>query len=70
MAAMRPRIILSLPEGLPAGSGVHHYHMQVFALDAPLDIAADADRAALVGAMRGHVLGKARLVGTYAAPAE
>lgn len=54
----------------PAGSGVHHYQLQVFALDAPLDIAADADRAALVKAMRGRVLAKARLVGTYEMPAE
>ncbi|MBB1471701.1 YbhB/YbcL family Raf kinase inhibitor-like protein [Luteimonas sp. MC1782] len=52
----------------PAGSGVHHYHVQLFALDTTLDIAADADRNALVNAMRGHVLGRARLVGTYAAP--
>ena len=51
-----------------AGSGVHHYHVQLFALDTTLDIAADADRNALVKAMRGHVLGRARLVGTYAAP--
>ncbi|MBJ6980867.1 YbhB/YbcL family Raf kinase inhibitor-like protein [Luteimonas sp. MC1572] len=52
----------------PAGSGLHHYHVQLFALDTTLDIAADADRNALVKAMRGHVLGRARLVGTYAAP--
>ena len=52
----------------PAGTGVHHYHVQVFALDTTLEIAADADRNALVEAMRGHVLGRSRLVGTHAAP--
>lgn len=52
----------------PAGTGVHDYHLQLFALDTTLDIDADADRNALVRAMRGHVLGRARLVGTYAAP--
>lgn len=52
----------------PAGSGLHHYHFQVFALDTTLDLADDAGRNALVKAMRGHVLGRARLVGTYAAP--
>ena len=54
----------------PAGSGVHHYQLQLFALDTALDLGADADRAALVRAMRGHVLAKARLSGTHAAPGE
>jgi Raf kinase inhibitor-like YbhB/YbcL family protein len=52
----------------PAGTGVHDYHLQLFALDTTLDIAADADRDTLVRAMRGHVLGRARLVGTHVAP--
>lgn len=54
----------------PEGSGVHHYQLQLFALDTTLDLADDADRATLVRAMRGHVLGKARLVGTHAAPGD
>jgi len=54
----------------PEGSGVHHYQLQLFALDTRLDLADDADRAALVDAMRGHVLAKARLVGTHAAPGD
>ena len=54
----------------PAGTGLHHYHFQVFALDAALDLAPDTGRDALLNAMRGHVIGKARLVGTYAAPQE
>ena len=52
----------------PAGTGVHHYHFQIFALDTVLDVDPGADRDTLLDAMRGHVLGRARLVGTYAAP--
>ena len=49
-------------------SGTHHYYMQVFALDAPLKLGAGADRAALVAAMRGHVLASGEAVGLYSAP--
>lgn len=52
----------------PAGSGVHRYQLQLFALDTRLELPDDADRADLVRAMRGHVLAKARLVGTFEAP--
>jgi Raf kinase inhibitor-like YbhB/YbcL family protein len=46
-------------------SGTHHYHFDVFALDAPLDLASGADVHALDGAMKGHVLAKGELIGTY-----
>ena len=49
----------------PRGRGVHHYHFQLFALDAPLELGLHADRDALVAAMRGHVLAVGELVGTY-----
>jgi Raf kinase inhibitor-like YbhB/YbcL family protein len=49
----------------PKGHGVHHYHFQVFAVDAPLHLAAGADRNAVVEAMRGHVLAQGAVVGTY-----
>jgi Raf kinase inhibitor-like YbhB/YbcL family protein len=49
-------------------SGVHRYHFEVFALDAPLSLAAGADREALAKALRGHVLAAGQAVGTYAAP--
>jgi Raf kinase inhibitor-like YbhB/YbcL family protein len=52
----------------PPGSGTHRYHFQVFALDTVLDVLPGADRDALLQAMRGHVLAKARLVGTFASP--
>ena len=53
----------------PAGSGTHRYHFQLFALDRVLDVPPGADRDTLLEAMRGHVLGRATLVGTYDAPA-
>jgi Raf kinase inhibitor-like YbhB/YbcL family protein len=52
----------------PAGTGVHHYHIQIFALDGPLTLKPDADLRALVGAMKGRVLADGELVGTFAAP--
>jgi hypothetical protein len=52
----------------PAGSGLHHYHFQIFALDGPLTLKPDADLRALVDAMKGRVIADSELVGTYAAP--
>jgi Raf kinase inhibitor-like YbhB/YbcL family protein len=52
----------------PAGTGLHHYHIQVFALDGPLPLQAGADLGALRRAMAGHVLAKGELIGTSAAP--
>jgi Raf kinase inhibitor-like YbhB/YbcL family protein len=49
----------------PAGHGVHHYHFQLFALDAHLALAPGADRDALLAAMKGHVLASGEVVGTY-----
>jgi Raf kinase inhibitor-like YbhB/YbcL family protein len=49
----------------PAGPA-HHYHVQVFALDEPaLTVAGGADRDTLVGAMKGHVVAKGEMVGTF-----
>jgi Raf kinase inhibitor-like YbhB/YbcL family protein len=52
----------------PAGTGTHHYHFQIFALDGPLTLKSDADIRALVDAMKGRVLADSELIGTYAAP--
>ena len=49
----------------PPPGPAHHYHFQVFALDRQLDLKSGADRAALVDAMRGHVLASGELVATY-----
>jgi Raf kinase inhibitor-like YbhB/YbcL family protein len=52
----------------PSGKSPHHYHFQMFALDAQLPLKAGASREQLLQAMRGHVLGKATLVGLFAKP--
>jgi Raf kinase inhibitor-like YbhB/YbcL family protein len=49
----------------PPGHGVHHYHFQLFALDAPLDLRGEPERDDLVKAMQGHVIAQGELVGTY-----
>ncbi len=46
-------------------SGVHRYVFTLYALRAPLALAAGADRAAFGRALRGRVLATARLVGRY-----
>ena len=52
----------------PVGDPPHHYHFQVFALDAPMTTMPGADRDAVLAAMTGHVLAKGEIVGTYAQP--
>jgi Raf kinase inhibitor-like YbhB/YbcL family protein len=52
----------------PPGTGVHHYHFQIFALDGPLTLKPDADLRALVDAMKGRVLADGEMVGTFEAP--
>lgn len=49
----------------PVGDAPHHYHFQVFALDTRLDVPPGADRDTLLAAMRAHIIGQGRLVGTY-----
>ncbi len=49
----------------PPGHGTHHYHFQVFALDAPLRFDRAPSRDDLVDAMRGHVIAWGDLVGTF-----
>ena len=50
----------------PVGDPPHHYHFTLYALDVPaLRLPASASLADLRGAMKGHVLETATLVGTY-----
>jgi Raf kinase inhibitor-like YbhB/YbcL family protein len=49
----------------PPKSGPHRYFFKLYALDAALNLAPGATKAALVKAMDGHVLGEGRLMGTY-----
>jgi Raf kinase inhibitor-like YbhB/YbcL family protein len=49
----------------PVGDPAHHYHFQVFALDALLTEAPGSDRDTVLKAMQGHVLAKGEVVGLY-----
>ena len=49
----------------PPGRGTHHYHFKLYALDKQLDLPPGATKPQLLEAMKGHVLGETRLIGTY-----
>jgi len=49
----------------PRGHGTHHYNFTLYALSRPLDLPAGSDKKALLAAMKGAVVGKATLTGTY-----
>lgn len=49
----------------PVGDKPHRYHFQIFALDRMLDILPGSDRETLLAAMKGHVIGKGKIVGYY-----
>ena len=49
----------------PPRGQLHSYHFKLYALDADLNLRAGMLKAELLGAMDGHVLGKAELVGKY-----
>lgn len=49
----------------PADGIAHRYNFQIFALDTRLKLPSGYNRQALVDAMKGHVLAKGKIVGTY-----
>ena len=49
----------------PPGHGTHHYHFQIYALDAILPVEPGVDKDALLKAMNGHILAEGRLTGTF-----
>lgn len=49
----------------PRGHGAHRYFFRLYAVDAPLTLPPGATRAQLDGALAGHVLATAELMGTY-----
>jgi Raf kinase inhibitor-like YbhB/YbcL family protein len=49
----------------PPGHGAHRYLFHLYALDTELDLEHGAAREQLQDAIDGHVLGEARLMGTY-----
>lgn len=54
-----------LPPAPPLGHGPHRYGFQVFALDDDPDLGDAPGRHTLLQAMRGHVVARGLLVGTY-----
>jgi Raf kinase inhibitor-like YbhB/YbcL family protein len=54
-----------LPPDPPPGHGPHRYAFQVFALDTRPHLGASPGRRELIDALRGHVLAKGGLIGTY-----
>ncbi|MEM4254360.1 MAG: YbhB/YbcL family Raf kinase inhibitor-like protein [Candidatus Woesearchaeota archaeon] len=46
-------------------SGTHRYFFKIYALDTMLDLPAGSNKAALLSAMKGHVIAEASLMGTY-----
>lgn len=57
-----------LPPDPPTGHGPHRYAFQLFALARPLDLDGTPGRSALLAAMKGQVLAKGALIGTYERP--
>lgn len=49
----------------PPGHGSHRYVFRLYALDAKLEGGFQAGRGELEGALAGHVLATAELIGTY-----
>ena len=49
----------------PPGHGTHRYFHRLYALDTELDLEPGIGREELQAAMDGHLLGEARLVGSY-----
>ena len=54
-----------LPPDPPPGHGPHRYVFQVFALDRRLSFDSPPGRAAVIEAMRDHVIAKGLLIGSY-----
>lgn len=52
----------------PHGAGRNEYHLQVFALDAPIRVSQPVTFPKLIAAMRGHVLADGQLVGFATRP--
>jgi Raf kinase inhibitor-like YbhB/YbcL family protein len=54
----------------PAGDGPHHYHFQLFALDARLDLEPDTALEELVQVLKAHTIASCDMVGLYEADAD
>ncbi len=54
-----------LPPDPPTGHGAHRYAFQLYALDHVPELEAGSGRSAVIDALKGHVLAKGLLIGTY-----
>jgi Raf kinase inhibitor-like YbhB/YbcL family protein len=54
-------------EGPSPPSGTHRYFFHLYALDRVVNLPTGSERAALLKAMEGHVIGKAEMFGTFTA---
>lgn len=52
----------------PAGTGTHHYHFHVLALDKVLELQPGFDRSQFQDAITDHVIGQGAVVGTFDGP--
>ena len=46
-------------------TGTHHYFFKLYALDTILSLSSDANKDAVLAAIKGHVLANAQLMGTF-----
>ena len=49
----------------PKGTGVHHYNFMLYALDTKLDFSKSATKKDIQKAIKGHIVEKAKLLGTF-----
>lgn len=54
-------------DGPAPPSGTHRYFFHLYALDTTLSLSSGSDRAALLAAIQGHVVGTGETFGTYSA---
>lgn len=54
--------------GNPAQNPYHHYTLELYALDDKLSLGSDATRDQVIDGMKGHIIGKAVLVGRFHRP--
>lgn len=54
--------------GNPAQNPYHHYTLELYALDEKLPLGPDATRDQVIEGMKGHIIGKAVLVGRFHRP--
>ncbi len=52
-------------QGMCPGTGTHHYHFKVYALDTKINISKKCSRKELMKIMEGHILAEGEMTGTF-----